>query len=173
MGLDTLCVDNLLQCKKTAPFEFIHCQLEKNLVMLIKKTVLGKQKSMSNNIANSVKDAKIADDSFGITGDELYHKLKATGSMLLLDLRDKKEYESRHIQGAVPVSSYHKTDLGVMPNIAKTDKEIILICQDGSQSSQYAKLLSKTGIRPCYLIGGMDSWNYSLYHPSYKTDEIS
>jgi rhodanese-related sulfurtransferase len=118
-----------------------------------------------------VKDEKTVDGSFGITSDDLYHKLKTTDSLLLLDLRDKSEYESRHIQGAVLVSSYHKTDLGVLPNVAKTNKEIVLVCLDGSQSSQYAKMLSETGIGSHYLIGGMDNWNHSLYHPSYKMAE--
>ena len=88
-----------------------------------------------------MKDKKAADESFGITSDDLYHKLKTTDSLLLLDLRDKSEYESRHIQGDVLVSSYHKTDLGMLPNVAKTDKELVLVCLDGSQSSQYAKML--------------------------------
>ena len=119
-----------------------------------------------------MKDEKIvAYASLGITNDDLFHKLKTIDSLFLLDLRNKSEYKSRHIQGAVPVSSYHKTDLGVLPNIVQVSKEIILVCLDGSQSSQYAKMLSKTGIRPRYLIGGMDNWNHSLYHPSYKMME--
>lgn len=50
-------------------------------------------------------------------------------------------------------------------------KETILICRDGTESSQYATMLNKIGVKSFYLIGGIENWNHSLYHPSYLIDE--
>lgn len=107
--------------------------------------------------------------SFGITNDALYDRLKTEDSLFLLDLRSKNEYDYKHIQGSTRVSSYIKTEVGIIPKIEDTKKEIILICRDGVESMQYAKLLNNLGKPACYLMGGMDKWNYSLYHPSYMT----
>ena len=103
---------------------------------------------------------------FGITNDTLYDKLKIEDSLLLLDLRSKTEYDYKHIQGSTR-ASYIKTEVGIIPKIEDTKKEIILICRDGIQSNQYARLLNSLGKPVHYLIGGMDEWNHSLYHPSY------
>ena len=107
--------------------------------------------------------------SFGIANDTLYDKLKNEDSLLLLDVRSKTEYDSKHIQGSTRVSSYIKTEVGIIPKIKDTKKEIILICGDGVESGQYAKLLNNSGKPVRYLIRGMDKWDYSLYHPSYLT----
>jgi rhodanese-related sulfurtransferase len=105
----------------------------------------------------------------GITNEELYHKLRTKTNLQIMDLRTKNEYDSRHIQGAVWVSSYTKKGTGIVPNIKKSEGEIILVCRDGVQSSQYAKMLSDVGTSSHYLIGGIENWNYSLYHPAYLT----
>ena len=107
--------------------------------------------------------------SFGITNDILYDKLKTEDSLLLLDIRSKTEYDSKHIQGSTRVSSYIKTEIGIIPKIEDAKKEIILICRDGVESRQYAKLLNNSGKTVRYLMGGIDKWNHSLYHPSYLT----
>jgi len=105
----------------------------------------------------------------GITSDELYRKLKTDNSLQLLDLRSEADYQYGHIQGSARVSSYIRTDIGILPKVENTENETVLICRDGKESMQYVELLNKIGKNVRYLVGGFKNWNHSLYHPSYLT----
>ncbi len=126
---------------------------------------------MKKNNSSDKIETNTSSLSFGISSDELYNMLKTNDALFLLDIRNQNEYKSKHIQGSVLVSSYHKTDLGMVPNIENSNKTLVLICRNGTESSQYADILNKMGIKSNYLIGGIEGWNHSLYHPSYMIGE--
>ncbi|UOY89993.1 rhodanese-like domain-containing protein [Bacillus glycinifermentans] len=92
-----------------------------------------------------------------LTEVQLLQKLKQAGKFLLIDVREAHEFRSGHISGAVniPLSMVHQR----LKDIPK-DKKLILYCQSGMRSKQFAKVLQKKNYKDIYhLSGGISSWS--------------
>lgn len=76
---------------------------------------------------------------------------------ILLDTREKEEYEVSHIQGAKWVG-YDTFSLESVKNIPK-DQPIIVYCSVGARSQDIGKRLQKAGFSQVYnLYGGIFHW---------------
>lgn len=86
-----------------------------------------------------------------ISASELQQKL--TTKPEVIDVREKSEFASGHIQGAknIPLSK--------MNSYEKRNKETVyVICQSGMRSRQAVKQLRNRGIDAINIRGGMNAW---------------
>lgn len=81
-------------------------------------------------------------------------ELAANGA-LIVDVRERSEYGSGHINKAVniPVSSINK-----ISSKANKDKDIIVYCQSGARSSAAAKRLKSMGYTKVHDLGSINRW---------------
>ncbi len=76
-------------------------------------------------------------------------------SYLIVDLREKKDYEKGHIEGAIHMD-YDDIEHNAVS--LPYDKIIIMYCDRGGLSLMAAKKLSVLGYRIISVIGGMKSY---------------
>ena len=85
-------------------------------------------------------------------------KLINDNSAVIIDLRDKKEFDSGHLVSALHIPYMSLKDKVVELSKHK-DKPILLICKMGHQSGSAGKLLRQQGFtNVSRLSGGMMSW---------------
>lgn len=76
--------------------------------------------------------------------------------IILIDLRDKKEFQRKHILNAINIPYEEiEENLYRLPK----DQEIILYCERGGVSFMVAKQLSAQGFWVKTLIGGIQGYN--------------
>ena len=92
-----------------------------------------------------------------ITQDEAREMLTTDPEAILIDCRFPKDYEARHIVGAVfvPKEAVMAEDFSKIPN---KDAPIICYCGDGNRARQTAKLLAEKGYKNVYEMGGIIDW---------------
>jgi len=81
--------------------------------------------------------------------------------ILLVDVRETKEYEVEHIPGALllPLSSFDPDTFPVLPG-----KKIVLHCAIGKRSEAAGKMLLKAGYRDIvHMAGGMSAWKEARF----------
>jgi len=84
------------------------------------------------------------------------------GNAVLIDARERKEYEVSHIQGAIPVG-YEKFDIKDLSEIDK-DKTIVVSCSIGKRSEEIGLKLKNAGytdVKNHY--GGIFDWTNRGY----------
>lgn len=92
----------------------------------------------------------------------LFHKIKSidikqletkrqTENILIVDVREKEEYQSGHIPNAInmPLSHIEQVQL---------DKPAYIICQSGMRSRSATKYLTKKGYDVTNVTGGMHAY---------------
>ncbi|WP_163356227.1 thiosulfate sulfurtransferase GlpE [Dysgonomonas sp. 25] len=87
-------------------------------------------------------------------------EILSTGDALLLDIRDKEDYEEDYD----PVS-YHLTNENIKAFIRDTPKTkpLIVMCYHGISSRQVAQYLVNEGFEKIYsLIGGYELWKNDM-----------
>lgn len=92
-----------------------------------------------------------------ISTHQLQRKLASREPPLLLDVRERDEYQDWHIPEALnmPMSEFLSLSIS-LPH----DREIITICQHGSRSAQATEYLRQQGLsKVVTLAGGMVEWN--------------
>lgn len=81
---------------------------------------------------------------------------KKADNVYLVDVREKDEFESAHIDGAhlIPLSQFHPT------SIPMQSKPLVIYCRSGGRSQRACELLVQAGYQnPVYnLDGGILSW---------------
>ncbi len=84
--------------------------------------------------------------------------LSSNGSLLLLDVRTKREYESGHIAGAVLIP--HKQVEERLDELAEyRDRRIVVYCEVGGRARKVLDILSKAGFDNLgRLEGDMRGW---------------
>jgi rhodanese-related sulfurtransferase len=78
------------------------------------------------------------------------------GQALLLDVRERREYEARHIPGAVltPLSSFDPAAVTVGP-----DQRLVVSCQSGMRAGDAARRLIKAGHQTVWCFeGSLEGW---------------
>lgn len=90
-----------------------------------------------------------------ITVTDLKQKLDNGDDLLLLDVRERNEWEFNHLEGAtlIPMS-----ELQLRRNELPHDKEIVVYCHTGSRSLQATRFLQAYGYKAKSLNGGIDDW---------------
>ena len=92
-----------------------------------------------------------------ISQDEAREILSSNPEALLIDCRFPKDYEQRHIAGAifVPKESVMAEDFSKIPD---KNAPLILYCGDGNRANQTATLLVRNGYTNVYEMGGIKDW---------------
>lgn len=91
-----------------------------------------------------------------LTAEELLEQMKS-GSVVVYDVRTRRQFEERHIRGArwLPVSQIegHKDDL-------PRDKSIVVYCSNVRCTASHlaAVKLSELGFRVYRFTGGLEEW---------------
>lgn len=85
---------------------------------------------------------------------------------LVLDVREKEEYDSGHIPEAVLLSLGdidQDTAAEVIPEKSST---VLVYCRSGNRSRQAASKLAKLGYTNVFEFGGILTWPYGTTEPS-------
>lgn len=93
-----------------------------------------------------------------ISAMQLEELLKEKKPILLLDLREREDYEKSHIEEAVnlPAKDMEHWRLDHW----KADIRIVCICYHGPNSIRAAVLLDRAGNEVSAVCGGMEAWNH-------------
>lgn len=78
---------------------------------------------------------------------------------ILIDLRDREEYQRFHINGAVSVPVERLE--GYMKGVSK-NQNVIFCCQHGSLSLQEGKKYVREGYQICSLAGGVSAYRQTF-----------
>lgn len=95
-----------------------------------------------------------------ISAEQLKSLMDTNKKLLVVDVREKDEYDGGHIAGSLllPTSEF-QSRAGELPK----DKTIVAVCATGSRSSQVAGYLVQQGYKEVYnLTGGVMAWPYGL-----------
>ncbi|HQE91298.1 MAG TPA: rhodanese-like domain-containing protein [Anaerolineae bacterium] len=94
---------------------------------------------------------------------KMVEELRATGAIVIIDVREADEYAVGHIPGAVLIP------LGALPDRldeVPTDKPVVMVCRSGSRSAQAVQILHKAGFTNVHnMTGGMNAWLTAGYVP--------
>lgn len=96
-----------------------------------------------------------------ISASELQLKINENKEMVILDIRDKDDYESGHIKNAIMLSQSevaHEIE-DIAPD---KDTTICVYCYSGNRSGRVAMILEFLGYTEVYNLGGIDKWTYEL-----------
>jgi rhodanese-related sulfurtransferase len=95
-----------------------------------------------------------------ITARDLWGLLAKDDKLVVVDVRDKTDYDAGHVPGAISAplkelaARYKELDAG---------KKVILYCHAGAKSALAATELARLGFDEVYsLAGGMKAWPYVL-----------
>ncbi|HEX8996739.1 MAG TPA: rhodanese-like domain-containing protein [Ktedonobacterales bacterium] len=91
-----------------------------------------------------------------VSAREALEKLEAGDGALLVDVRERWEYDEAHAPGAtlIPLSEFTKrfTEL-------PSDQELLIICHSGYRSLQATNFLQRQGYAlAANVMGGMEEW---------------
>jgi rhodanese-related sulfurtransferase len=79
----------------------------------------------------------------------------ATGSVIVVDVRQQAEWKTGHIEGALHIPL---TQLSNRQHQLPSDKTIVTVCRSGHRSALAARTLTRAGHDVLNLRGGMNAW---------------
>lgn len=79
------------------------------------------------------------------------------GTSVLLDVRERDEWNAGHAPGAVHLSLTALHEGVPLPPEAQ-GRRLVVICRSGNRSRQAARLLAAGGVQAVDVIGGMRDW---------------
>jgi hydroxyacylglutathione hydrolase len=89
--------------------------------------------------------------------EDLVRELRA-GGVRVLDVRDRTEWESGHIESAIHANFKHLSQIGDRLPVTP-DEPVAVVCAGGMRSSTACGLLRERGFRRVLNVhGGMDAW---------------
>ena len=92
-----------------------------------------------------------------IYADQALKEISTNSTLYVLDAREKKEFATSHIPGAIPVG-YDSFSLENVKNIPKSAR-IYVYCSIGYRSNKVAEILLSDGYKNVYnLYGGVFNW---------------
>ncbi len=92
-----------------------------------------------------------------ISHEQAAEMMKADKSVIVVDVRNRDEYEKKHIVGAilVPIEDIREGRLDAIPD---KDSTLLLYCWTGRRSEDSAELLAGYGYKYVYEFGGLVDW---------------
>ena len=84
------------------------------------------------------------------------------GGVVVLDVREKSEYDSGHIKGAVLLPLGTINSETAAKAIDSRDTTVLVYCRSGNRSKKASAILAKLGYKNIYEIGGITSWPYGV-----------
>lgn len=120
-----------------------------SFLILFPAVVFGQEESSLTTKVKSI---------LGFTAPTIYtEELKELDGVLILDAREKKEFEVSHLPEAVFVGD-GKIDLSLLDSASKSDT-IVVYCTIGYRSEKVAEQLIAAGFENTYnLFGGIFAW---------------
>ena len=104
-----------------------------------------------------------------ITSDQLEIDIQNKIPLLILDLRESSNFMQGHIEGSANARWTNiQQKQSVMSRLPKNYK-IVIVDEDGSDSSQNANALVRFGFDAHFLKGGIKSWTKNLVKSSQET----
>ena len=101
-----------------------------------------------------------ADATYQQIYQETAKEMMDTQEVIILDVRERDEYDSGHIPGAVllPVGTIDEdTAAEVIP---ETDSTILVYCRSGNRGKTASSALADLGYTNIYEFGGINTWPY-------------
>ena len=89
-------------------------------------------------------------------------KMMDTQDVIILDVRERDEFDAGHIPGAVllPVGTISgETAASVIP---KPDSLVLVYCRSGNRSKTASSSLAELGYTNIYEFGGINTWHYEV-----------
>ncbi len=96
-----------------------------------------------------------------LDSEEAQEMLQENDDVLLIDVRERNEYDKEHLRGAkhIPLGQLDK-QLGKLPR----DKDIVVYCQTGARSIRAIRKLEVAGFtRLFHMHQGLRGWNNKGY----------
>ncbi|MCR5833084.1 MAG: rhodanese-like domain-containing protein [Selenomonadaceae bacterium] len=92
-----------------------------------------------------------------ITQEEAQKMMDENPEAIILDVREQKEYDEKHVKGAllVPLDDIKAGKLSKLPDKNAT---ILVYCRTGRRSTMAAKILADNGYKNIYEFGGINDW---------------
>lgn len=124
-----------------------------------------------SNATENIKTIKevIADSREGvdfISNTELIERINANPKLILLDVRNKEEYDAGRLKGATWLER-GLVEYTLSRTLRDADAEIIVYCAKGNRSAQVVKALKKMGYKNVKSHIGLEGWveeGYSIYN---------
>lgn len=85
-----------------------------------------------------------------------------TQDVVILDVREQREFDAGHIPGAVllPVGTIdEETAAAVIP---EKDAVVLVYCRSGNRSKTASSVLAELGYTGIYEFGGIHTWPYDI-----------
>ena len=97
-----------------------------------------------------------------IDQEEAWQMIRENEDVLVLDVRERYEYRTGHIPGAMllPLDTIDRESAEAA--IGEKDKKVLVYCRSGSRSRMAAKALTELGYTNIYEIGGIINWPYDI-----------
>ena len=97
-----------------------------------------------------------------ISQDKAKQMMEEQEDAIVLDVREKEEYETGHIPGAVllPLGTIEEDRAASV--IPKTDSVVLVYCRSGRRSKQASQALAELGYTQIYEFGGINDWPYEV-----------
>lgn len=95
-----------------------------------------------------------------VRAEEAKNLLETDSNLILLDVREKDEWELKHIKGCtlLPLSSLES---GAEAVLKDKDQRILVYCHSGRRSLLACTILNSLGYTNLYnLLGGITAWTY-------------
>ena len=103
-----------------------------------------------------------ADTYQQITQSKAKEMMMNSQHVIVLDVRERNEFDSGHIPGAVllPVGTITRdTAAAVIP---KSDSIVLVYCRSGNRSKTASQTLIDLGYTNIYEFGGINTWPYEV-----------
>jgi len=141
------------------------------LVFVSSYTFVHSQTGNDSNTSNNIKTIKevIADSREGvefIDNAELIKRINANPKLILLDVRNREEYDAGRLKGATWIER-GLVEYAMSRTLREPDAEIIVYCAKGNRSAQVVKALKNMGYKNVKSHIGLEDWvkeGHSIYN---------
>lgn len=112
--------------------------------------------------AEGVKEFNYDLVKFGSINAEEFKKIANDPNVLIIDVREKKDYDAGHMKGAINIPDGEPVDNYKDVLVANKDKTIVTHCYSGNRSAKLAQILSDKGYKVLNLLDGTKEHSYEL-----------
>ena len=98
----------------------------------------------------------------GSINAEEFKKIANDPNVLIIDVREKKDYDAGHMKGAINIPDGEPVDNYKDVLEANKDKTMVTHCYSGNRSAKLAKALNERGYNVTNLLDGTKEYNYEL-----------
>ncbi|WP_298955733.1 rhodanese-like domain-containing protein [uncultured Campylobacter sp.] len=98
----------------------------------------------------------------GSINAEGFLKIANEPNVLIIDVREKKDYDAGHMKGAINIPDGEPLENYKDVLEANKDKTMVTHCYSGNRSAKLAQMLSDKGYKVLNLLDGTKEYNYEL-----------